>query len=340
MDLHELNELPPALLNAAPEALADFLPGPTLVRIAGASEPPLFVSVLLHGNETTGLLAMQEYLKTALEQHAQLPRTLCLFIGNVAAAREGVRMLDGQADFNRIWSGGDQPEHRMAAQVLHQLRSMRPFAAIDIHNNTGRNPFYGCINRIGPEFLHLAGLFSPVTVYFTEPHEVISNACAALCPSVTLECGQVGETSGIGQIVHFLQQVMHLQRFHQPGEASGMTEVYHTVARIKIPEGSSITMDPNDRQADCCFEAGLDRYNFQDAPCGVSLARRKRPDFRLQVTDNDGRPCSDTYFSQQGEKIVTRREMVLAMLTPDTRVIAQDCFGYIMEHYPLPEELR
>lgn len=340
MRLHQLEGLPDGLLQTPPEALHDLLPGPTLLRIPGHDPQSLFVSVLLHGNETSGYLAVQEYLATALVQDALLPRTLYLLIGNVTAAAAGLRRMEGQADYNRVWSGGPLPEHRFAAEVLSVLREVRPFAAIDIHNNTGRNPFYACINRIGPDFLHLAGLFSPVTVYFTEPHEVISNACAALCPAVTLECGQAGETGGIGQIVHFLRNVMHLERFHGPGDASGMTEVYHTVARMRVPDGTRITFEDTDTTADCCFAAGLDRFNFEDVPPGLVVSERKSLAFRLQVEDNDGNDRSAHYFEQEESRIVTRQPMVMAMLTMDTRVIRQDCFGYIMEHYPLPPELR
>lgn len=337
MKLHELDHLPPELLAVTPEQLINVLPGPSLIRIPGRDGAPLFVSILLHGNETSGLSAIQEYLQSAIEQHTLLPRTLYLFVGNVAAAAQGLRMLHDQPDYNRIWSGGERPEHRMASTVLARLRELQPFAAIDIHNNTGRNPFYGCVNRIEPEFLHLAGMFSPVTVYFTEPHEVISNACAAICPAVTLECGLAGESSGIGQIVHFLHQVMQLEHLQRPGGISGITEVYHTVAKMVVPEGARITFDPEISGADCCFVQGLDKHNFQDMPAGVVLANQKNRDFRIQVIDNHGRECSDLYLEQGDNRIVTRRSTVMAMLTPDPLVIQQDCFGYIMEHYPLPD---
>ncbi len=337
---HLLDTLPEGFLDARPEMLRDLLGGPTLIRLPGEDRAPLFVSILLHGNETTGLFAIQEYLRTELDAGNRLPRPLLLFIGNVDAAQANVRMLNHQADYNRIWSGGDGPEHKMAQKVLDVVRAARPFAAIDIHNNTGRNPLYGCINRIDPAFLHLAGLFSPVTVYFTEPHEVISNACAKICPAVTLECGQVGDNSGIGQIVYFLDNVMHLQQFHGPGDASGMTEVYHTIARMKVPPGARITFDPLDEDADCCFATGLDRYNFKDSPTALEIAVRKRKNFQLDVRNNQGRECAADFLVQSGERIETTRSVVLAMMTPDLQVIEQDCFGYLMEHYPLPEELR
>ena len=61
----------------------------------------MFVSVLLHGNEDTGLAAAQEVLRRHLSR--ELHRSLLLFVGNVAAAAANVRTLPGQADYNRVW---------------------------------------------------------------------------------------------------------------------------------------------------------------------------------------------------------------------------------------------
>ena len=54
------------------------------------------------------------------------------------------------------------------------------FASIDIHNNTGLNPHYGCVNRLDPPFLHLATLFSRIVVYFKRPLGVQSAAFASV----------------------------------------------------------------------------------------------------------------------------------------------------------------
>jgi succinylglutamate desuccinylase len=82
------------------------LPGPALIHLPGRRIPPLFVSVLLHGNEDTGWLAAQSVLKKYAT--VELPRALSLFIGNVEAARTGLRRLDGQPDYNRVWPGSEE----------------------------------------------------------------------------------------------------------------------------------------------------------------------------------------------------------------------------------------
>ena len=76
-----LDHLPEQLLEKAAHELSDILSGPTLIHLNGARSRPLFVSVLLHGNETTGWEAIKQYLKS--QQGKILPRSLSIFIGNV-----------------------------------------------------------------------------------------------------------------------------------------------------------------------------------------------------------------------------------------------------------------
>jgi succinylglutamate desuccinylase len=141
--------IPDRFLDCPAERLAERLPGPCLMDLPGRERRPLFVSVLLHGNEDTGLAAAQEVLRRHLSR--ELHRSLLLFVGNVAAAAANVRTLPGQADYNRIWPGTptpDIPEAHMARWVFDYAASRRPFASIDIHNNTGLNLHYACITRL------------------------------------------------------------------------------------------------------------------------------------------------------------------------------------------------
>ena len=102
-----IEHLPEGFLDIEAHHLHTILDGPTLIHLPGRQPDPLFVSILLHGNEITGLLAIQQLLKHYGDR--QLPRSLSLFVGNIRAARARVRRLDTQHDFNRIWRGGRFP---------------------------------------------------------------------------------------------------------------------------------------------------------------------------------------------------------------------------------------
>src|SRR4029450_818734 len=84
-------------------------------------------------------------------------------IGNVRAATEdglyAHRHLDDQEDFNRVWAVEPTTHmRRCPAEILDELRSARLEAAVDIHNNSGRNPFYAILTQLSDEGLGLASL--------------------------------------------------------------------------------------------------------------------------------------------------------------------------------------
>ena len=83
-----LNDLPEGLLDKNAHELHEALSGPTLIHLSGIKSRPLFVSVLLHGNETTGWEAIRQYLSEHLSEEQEtgtvLPRAMSLFIGNIS----------------------------------------------------------------------------------------------------------------------------------------------------------------------------------------------------------------------------------------------------------------
>ena len=57
-----LETLPERFLDTPARELHQIFTGPTLIHLAGRRQPALFVSVLLHGNEDSGVVALQRLL--------------------------------------------------------------------------------------------------------------------------------------------------------------------------------------------------------------------------------------------------------------------------------------
>ena len=330
--------MPEGLLDLDARDLHTRLPGPSLIHLPGRRPDTLFVSVLLHGNEDTGWLAVRQVLRKYRHAATPLPRALSLFIGNVAAARYGARHLDGQLDYNRIWPGCEapaRPECGLARQVVDAMRPRPLFASLDIHNNTGLNPHYACVNRLEPDFLHLATLFSRTVVYFTRPRGVQSAAFAALCPAVTLECGKPGAAHGTEHAVSFVDACLHLSEFPKHPVASHDLDLYHTVATVKVPEEVSFAFADGD--ADIVFDVDLDHFNFRELLVGTVWGRVRDGSKRyLSVTDEEGREVGEHLFDCRGGHMRLNKALMPAMLTKDSRVIRQDCLCYLMERLPYP----
>ena len=334
--LKELESLPGGLLEAPVEGLADLLGGPTLLHLPGRHPEPLFLTVLAHGNESTGFYAVQALLKKYRER--ELPRALSIFIGNVAAARHGLRLLDGQADYNRVWPGSpdtDSPEARMMQQVVDTMRARQAFASLDIHNNTGINPHYACINRVDNQFLQLASLFSRTVVYFIRPLGVQSMAMSYVCPAVTIECGKPEHKYGVQHAHDYIDACLHLSELPQHPVPSHDVDLFHTVATVKIP--ASMSFGFGEADADLRLLSDIDHLNFRELPAGSRLGSlRNGVDDRLDVRDDNDQQVFERYFEIQDGVLTTACNFMPSMFTLDERIIRQDCLGYLMERL-LPE---
>jgi succinylglutamate desuccinylase len=331
--LHVLDDLPAGFLDVSAPSLHRLLPQPTLIHLRGRHGSPLFVSILLHGNEDTGLRATQQVLAGFASR--ALPRSLSLFVGNVSAARAGLRHLDCQPDYNRVWPGTlepNLPEAQLMRQVVDEMAKRAPFASIDIHNNTGMNPHYACVNNVAPATLQLAALFSRIVVYFTRPLGVQSMAMSRLCPAVTVECGKAGSTAGDLHAARLVNAALKLDHFPAQPPRREDIAIYHTVATVKIPPGLSFSFD--DSEADLRLPSTLERWNFSDLPPGAVCGKLRAGAVRPEVHAEDGRQVFDEYFSVDDGLLRLRRATTPAMLTLDTRVVRQDCLCYLMDRYP------
>ena len=349
----EFDHLPAGLLELPATELHTVLDGPTLIHLKGQNPQPLLVSVLQHGNETTGWEAIRRLLKSHYE-FDQLPRSLSILIGNTQAARYGMRRLDDQLDYNRCWPGGihdDSDLGKLFQQITDRVRSISPIAALDFHNNTGLNPHYAAINRIRPEFLRLASYFSSKVVYFTMPRGTQSLSLSRICPSSTLECGQAGEVHGTDHSIGFLETLLHLKNIPKTPIGQDEVHLFHMVATVRVHEAALFGF--GHLPTDVAFRENLDALNFEELPSGISLGElNSGPAQPLVATDINGVDVTDRYFRFDRGQIETIREIMPSMLTLDRRVITQDCLCYLMDrvhfedhievtdHDQLPEGIR
>lgn len=324
---------PPAELWAcSADELADKLGGPSLIRLPGRVPQPLFVSTLLHGNETTGWDAVRGMLGNGGEQ--TLPRALTLFIGNVHAARAGLRHRDGESDYNRIWRGGTGPEHALASQVLAEIERERPVACVDLHNTSGKNPVYGCVHDLHENSLALARHFSNTLVLVNHPQSMLSMALSATVPAVTIECGKPGNPAVTARISAQLRKLLEEIDSHPVTRPADTLledpQLLRSVAQVRVPDEVSFSMGGAD--AELCLNADLERYNFREVASGTVIATiRSGSDARLEAVDDNGVDIAKQFFRRQGDTLVAARNIVPTMFTPIERIVRQDCLCYLME---------
>ncbi|MGZ8183825.1 MAG: M14 family metallopeptidase [Methylobacter sp.] len=335
MDLKQLDYLPDGLLDVSHEQLHTILPTPTLIHLRSKHPAPLFVSVLLHGNEPTGFLAIQ----TLLRKYSclSLPRSLSIFFGNINAASQNLRRLDNQPDYNRIWPGtelDDCAETQLVKACVDAMKERGVFASVDLHNNTGLNPHYACINKLDNDFLQLAALFGRLIVHFIRPKGVQSAAFAEICPAVTLECGRPGQLYGVTHAADYLNSCLHLSELPKHRIQSQDIDLFHTVAQVKVHEKMSFSFTQTD--TDLLLSNDLERMNFTEISAGTPLgSTRTNGLMPLIAQDENGNDVTGNFFSLQNGKLQINRQTMPSMLTLDERVIRQDCLCYLMERIHL-----
>lgn len=309
MKLSVERALPVSLADVPAAALADELGGPTLFDLRKPNQPPLFVSVLLHGNEVSGWDAVR-----ALFTQVAHASTL-LFLGNLEAAAHGVRALPGRADFNRVWGQGDSPEAAVAAEVTAYVEAARPRMALDIHNTTGENPPYSAICRSDPETLAFAGAFSTRALLATQPHGFQTRRFAQFCTAMTIEVGTPDDPTSTTRASAFLK-ILLANGAHPPtgGQLPESLSLFETVARVTLADGA--VLDPD-----------MQRFNFRTAPAGTALTRSGG----LHATAADDSDLGGEYFGTNNGLAVLKRPTMLAMYTGEEEAARRDCLCYFLE---------
>ncbi|MCH6584418.1 MAG: succinylglutamate desuccinylase/aspartoacylase family protein [Proteobacteria bacterium] len=337
LELNQIDSFPQELLEISIEKLYTLFPGPTLLHLQGKRPEPVFVSVLLHGNEGTGLHVIQRLLKKY--QHSVLPRSVSILFGNTQAARYGKRVLDSQSDYNRVWPGTVEPntqETMVMRKIVNEMERRNVFASIDIHNNTGLNQQYSCINKLENCFLQLAVLFGHTVVYFLTPKGVQSMAFSKLCPAVTLECGEPGSPSGTDHALDYVDAVLHMKYISNDPILPQDIKLFRTVARVKVPE--DVTFSFTDQNANILFKSELYKMNFSVIPADTCFGIvHSNNNARLFAFNDNEEELGEKLFYINNQQIKLTKPMMPAMLTLDEAVIRQDCFCYLMEQLPHPE---
>jgi hypothetical protein len=325
LPLDVYRHLPDGLVQLAAHELLDMLPRPTLIHVDGGCEPELFVSVLLHGNETSGWEGIRRYL----QDHPVPARSLSLFIANVEAAAHGLRVLPHQQDFNRIWRNAQGDGRELADALTQAIASRNYFAAVDLHNNTGHNPYYSVVTELAPENLALAFEFSDKAVFIREPDTTLTQAFTGRCPAVALELGPVGDPLCADRVYDFIHRLLALEEI-TAGDVAGLS-LYESLARVHVRDQAEFAFTGNGAAAPLMLTGGVEAVNFHELRSGTPFGASELPlNELLQVLDSEHRDVTEQFFGRDGEDIVLVRDVVPAMYTTDPMVVRQDCLCYFM----------
>ncbi|MDM5270715.1 M14 family metallopeptidase [Sulfurovum sp. zt1-1] len=331
-----VNEFPEKFLEINYRDIKEIFDSPTLVHLKGDKEPALFISIMLHGNEYSGLLIMQEILKKYQKKGSfHLPRSIWLFVGNVEAAFLGLRRQDNELDFNRAWPGTPHPDDltsKLITEVMAKITEKELFAAIDLHNNTGTNPPYGCISVVNEKNKYLSSLFNHIGMVFHTPKGVSTMAFDDICPAITLECSTPGNTLGIEKAVSLIDDLMHMDHFPEKTLPEHDLQLVQNNAVLKIAEDVTFGFEEEQEAYELTLIDNFDRHNFTRLEQGEVFAHTtiSRP---LIATAEDGTDITDDIIKNDNGALSLKKALMPAMITLDKKIILQDCLCYLLEDY-------
>lgn len=334
-----LDHMPSAFLSISHREIKELFETPTLIHLEGAKHPALFISILLHGNEYSGLQIMQQILKKyQTTEGYKLPRELWLFVGNVDAAQMGMRLRDGQTDFNRAWPGTPEPDSDTAIlirDVMEKITREELFASIDLHNNTGQNPPYGCISVVNEKNKYLCSFFNHIAMVFQSPKGVSTMAFDEICPAITLECSTPGNEPAKQRAFELIDDLMHMDHFPTKPLPAHDLQLVKNTATIKINADVTFCFEDDigsDSNMDLTVVKNFDHHNFTLLEKNEVFAYSKveKP---LVVTSPEGKDITEEIIQNDKGKLSLKKALMPAMISIDKKIVLQDCLCYLLEDY-------
>jgi len=325
-----LHGLPEGFFDITTANIRSLFPNPTLVQLDGDDKNFLFVSILLHGNEYSSLQVMQQVLA---RYPKGLPRSILLFVGNVRAAEANLRHLPEQVDYNRCWPGTlmePNPTTQMMRRIIEIAHGLPLFAAIDIHNNTGKNPHYACITDPNNRNQNLASRFNRIAMVYKQKG-VCTLAFDGICPAATLECGLPGDPAGIEHASRLLEDLLTLDVL--PDTPLSRDDLHLVESHLNVHIASHVSYEfDTAADVDLKFERDIESHNFKlmDTHQVFGYSRVDRP---IRILDADNHDVTDEVLRIEQGKIYFNQTLMPAMITRDKLVIQQDCLCHLLQDY-------
>jgi hypothetical protein len=309
------------------------------VRIPGTDPTPRarLVACLLHGNEDSGYHAVLDVLRAGVRH----PFDWWVLIGNVAAASSdgwyAHRYLDGQEDFNRVWGVGPPTTRlrRCAAEVLEVLAEAPLEAALDLHNNTGHNPYHAILPTPTPAGLRLAATCADTLLEWNQRVHTLMEGLEGRCPAVAVECGLPGLPANQAFAAEALGRFLAA-----PSTDDGIADparphprrVYEVRHRVEVrPEVRFAFGAPLSEDLDLVLQPGLDGHNFGMLLAGTELGRVVPGGaMPLCATDGDGTDVTDRYFRTTLDgRLLVAEDITPVMMTTTVVQTRRDCLFYV-----------
>jgi hypothetical protein len=264
---------------------------------------------------------------------------MLFFVGAVDAARAvprfSHRFLPGRRDLNRCfrapWEGADGAVGRSALAAL----SARPVElAVDLHNNTGRNPSYAIGAAADEPHLALSALFTTRFIRSELKLGSFAEAMGTYCPSVTIECGQANDPAADETAWRGLACLLRLDRLDPAVLTLQPMIIFSSPLRVELSRGATLAFGAAPHPGvDLTLDPDIDRHNFQCLAPGTCIGFvRPGASWPVVVRDASGVHHARSLFAIDDRgALVVREALVPIMMTTNPTAAASDCLFYAVQ---------
>ncbi len=327
-----IGKFDPAIVDGKVEDFLRALQGPTAFFIKGRQQDRCRALVtLLHGNEPSGVKALQRWLKSGA---TPVVNVVCIVASVDAALRTppfSHRVVPGKRDLNRCFRAPfDDSQGEIAEQILEILTDAQPEAVVDIHNTSGSGPGFGVAVSSDEQHQALVSLFSDVLVTNDLRIGALMEIADHLCPTATIECGgrmdrQADELAFRG-IQAFMNEPQILSRDVQCVDVN----IVQNPVRLELDADCGLTYaSTREDNYDLVLLPDIERLNYGAVAEGTHLGwvgERGQNIFR--ALDHDSNSVVDELIRIEGDKLYTAQALKLFMVTNDAQIAKMDCLLY------------
>ena len=328
-----LKDPDPELAAADPEAFLRNLGGPASLLFTGRDPGRTRALVtLLHGNEPSGVMALQRWLRSG-----QRPAVnLLVVVASVHAALEPPafthRMLPRARDLNRCFRPpSDDEQGRLAQEILEILRVHRPEAVVDMHNTSGSGPSFGVCTHLDRQHDALVSLFTRRLIVSHLNLGALMELSDERTPTVTIEVGGRLDEEAHALAWEGFQRYATAERVLASGEeVEWGLEVLRDPIRLELQDGVTLAYGEAPKPGhDITLCADIEHHNFGVVHADTQLGWIDRdPRSLFKATDAVGRCAVASLVRSERSELYPARDLKLFMITTNTSIAQTDCLFY------------
>lgn len=223
---------------------------------------------------------------------------------------------------------------RAAAGMLDELRSAGLESAVDVHNNSGDNPFYAIVTRLHPATLNLATLFTTTLLHWDLRAHTFMEALEPDCAAIAVECGQPGRPESLAFAVDGLRRYLG-----DPPLASDRVtrdyDLYGNLRRVVVRDGIRFAFGGAlSDEVDLVVAPDADATNFRPVPSGHVIGLVRAGVTPLRALDATGADVTDQHFTVADGTVRTTRRVTPVMMTRTVEAARKDCLLYLADEQP------